>query len=232
MLRDILSDQFKLLGFRQPSRGIAVHWKPYLAYGFIVTFLAGVGRYWDNPKAQLWQNLGLGSIAYVVVLASLLWLIYLPLRPERWQFRNVLLFVTFCSAPALLYAIPVERFMSLPAAQAANAWFLGIVASWRVALLMVFLHRVARLEPLIVLIASLLPLTLIVTVLSILNLEHVVFNLMAGIRAEDASPNDVAYLIVLRITMFSVMAFPALLVAYGLLVFRAWRKKLGPDQPR
>lgn len=227
MLGSILSDQFRLLTFRKPSAGIALHWKAYLAYGLIVTCLVGMGRYWDNPHALLWQNLGLGSVAYVIVLACLLWLIYWPLRPERWQFRNVLLFITFCSAPALLYAIPVERFMSLPAAQSANAWFLGLVATWRVALLVFFLHRVAKLEWGVVVVASLLPLTLIVTALSLLNLEHVVFNLMAGIVPNRQGPNDFAYLVVLQITLFSVMAFPALVVAYALLVFRAWRRRRG-----
>lgn len=52
---------------------IPFDWKAFLAYGFIFTWLAGVGRYWDNPRAELWQIMGLGSIAYVFVLALIIW---------------------------------------------------------------------------------------------------------------------------------------------------------------
>ena len=70
-------------------------------------------------------------------------LIVAPLRPRNWSFVGVLIFVTLTSLPALLYAIPVEKFMSLETAQTANVIFLAIVASWRVALLIVFLKRAA-----------------------------------------------------------------------------------------
>jgi hypothetical protein len=223
MLRDIIADQLKILTFQRPSNGIALHWRQYLIYGFFVTWLAGIGRYWDNPKAHLFQHLGLGSLAYVIILAGLLWLIYMPLRPTKWQFRNILLFITLCSLPALLYAIPVERFMPMEAAQSANAWFLGIVATWRVALLSVFLTRVAQLRPVVVFVATLLPLALIVTTLTLLNLEHVVFDIMAGIEPENRSPNDLAYTVVVAISFFSVITLPILFIAYGVLVYRERR---------
>ena len=57
----------------------------------------------------------------------------------------MLIFVTLTSLPALLYAIPVEKFMALEYAQTANVLFLAVVASWRVALLIVFLKRAAGL---------------------------------------------------------------------------------------
>jgi hypothetical protein len=185
-----------------------------------MTWLAGIGRYWDNPRAELWQIAGLGSLAYVFSLALVLWLLILPLRARRWSYRNVLLFVCLTSPPALLYAIPVERFMSGEAALAANAWFLGIVASWRVALLLVFLKRDAGLRAWEAIVACLLPLALIVVSLALLNLEHVVFNLMSGIRAEDRSVNDAAYLVVLTLSYFSFLASPLLAIAYLWLVFR------------
>lgn len=220
MLKNIVADQFRILAFQRTSSGIALHWKQYLFFGLIVTWLAGIGRYWDNPKAHVLQHAGLGSLAYVFVLAMLLWLVYLPLKPSKWQFKNVLLFITLCSLPALLYAIPVERFMPLESAQSVNAWFLGVVATWRVALLGVFLNRVALLRPIVVFVATLLPLVLIVTTLTLLNLEHVVFDIMAGIRPEDKSPNDMAYTVVLVISFYSMMVLPILLIAYGILVYK------------
>ena len=214
VLRAILADQFRLLAFRRPSPLIRERWQGYLAFGLAVTWLAGIGRYWDNPKAHLWQYLGLGSIVYVFTLALVLWLLLMPLRPRNWSYRNILLFLTFTSLPALLYAIPVEKFMTLERAQSANAWFLAIVASWRVALLVVFLRRAAGLTGLAIVVATLLPLTIIVIALTALNLEHVIFNIMAGIREEHRSGNDAAYRVVFTLATFSFIASPLLFLAY------------------
>jgi len=190
----------------------------HLAFGLVFTWLAGVGRYWDSPRAALVQKLGLGSLAYVFVLAAFLYLILWPLRPAGWSYLRLLTFITLVSPPALLYAIPVERFLSLQGAQTANAWFLAIVASWRVALLFFFLMRLGQLRWYAVTVASLLPLAIIVVALFFLNLEHVVFDLMAGIRPEQRSPNDTAYMVVFLLSMLAWVASPALLIAYGVIV--------------
>lgn len=188
-------------------------------FGLSITWLCGVGRYWDHPKAELWQFLGLGSVTYVFIMALILWLIILPLQPRNWSYKNVLLFVSLTAPPAILYAIPVERFMSLEAAQRANVWFLASVATWRVALLLKYLISVAGLSGLRVLVATLLPLTLIVTALTLLNLEHVVFKLMAGLEPHERSANDSAYAVLFVITTFSVMASPILLAMYAWFVY-------------
>ena len=141
-------------------------------------------------------------------------------RHRDQQDYHLLLFVTLTSPPAVLYAIPVERFISFEAAQQVNVWFLAVVAVWRVALLAVYLMRVAGLSRFAVLVATLLPLTLIVATLTALNLEHVVFKIMAGLEDHEKSVNDGAYTVLLIITYFSVMAFPVLLVLYGWLIYR------------
>ncbi len=221
LLRTIIVDEIRILTFRRPTGPIAEHWRAYLAFGLFFTWLAGVGRYWDNPRALLIQHLGLGSIVYVFVLAGVLWLLLLPLRPSNWSYRGVLTFVTLTSPPAVLYAIPVERFLSLPTAQAVNAWFLAVVAAWRVALLVVYLRRVGNLRGFTLFVAPLLPLVLIVFTLAILNLEHIVFNLMSGIRPENASPNDLAYQVVGFLAALSYFAAPVLLLLYlGIVYFR------------
>src|SRR5262245_28405437 len=167
----------------------------------------------------------MGSVAYVFCLALVLWLLGLPLRPRHWSYRNVLVFVTLTSPPALLYAIPVEQFMAMQDAQRANAWFLAIVATWRVALLVWFLRRVSGLSRWATAVAALLPLSLIVFVLAALNLEHVVFNLMAGIRDESPSGNDAAYSIVFLLAMWSFFAGPVLAVIYVVMVIDAWHQR-------
>ncbi|MBI4987905.1 MAG: hypothetical protein HZC23_03695 [Rhodocyclales bacterium] len=224
MLKTLLIEEIRLLAFRPVSSAINTHWRAFLAFGLLFTWLAGVGRYWDNPKAQLWQYFGLGSIAYVFVLAIIVWGLLAPLRPKNWSYRNVLLFITLTSPPAVLYAIPVEKFMAADAARTANAWFLIVVATWRVALFFVFLRRVAALTAGTVVIATLLPLVIIIIALYALNLEHVVFSLMSGVREEDRSPNDAAYGVVFLLSMLSFAAAPFLAIGYVVAIIQAWSK--------
>ncbi len=213
-LHEILAFERRLLTFRRVGPIEADRRSAFLAFGLFCTWLAGIGRYWDNPRASTWQALGLGSIGYVFVLAAILWIIVAPLRPKHWSYWNVLLFVTLTSPLALLYAIPVERFLSLDLAASVNAWFLAVVASWRLALLFVFLHRVAGLRAIEAIIAGLLPMTAIVVALTVLNLEHVVFDLMSGISEDARSPNDAAYEIVLGLGLTSLYAAPVLFLAH------------------
>ncbi len=214
-----MSDELKLLSFRQFKPDTSI-FNYYLAFGLGFTWLCGIGRYWDNPKAHLWQYLGLGSVGYIFMLALILWLVIWPLKPANWRYKNVLLFVSLTSPPAILYAIPVERFMRFESAQAANVWFLAVVAVWRVALLFKYLSNSARLSGLCVLVATLLPLTLIVTVLAALNLEHVVFKIMAGLEDHEKSANDSAYMTMIIMTYFSVVASPVLLTIYGYFIYK------------
>jgi hypothetical protein len=96
--------------------------------------------------------------------------------------------------------------MELQAAQQTNLIFLLVVALWRVALLWVFLRRVAQLRGLVIGVACLLPLALIVVSLAALNLEHVVFNLMAGNGVQTQSTaNDAAYGAIFSLTVLSVV---------------------------
>ncbi|MBM3392084.1 MAG: hypothetical protein FJY34_08955 [Betaproteobacteria bacterium] len=113
--------------------------------------------------------------------------------------------------------------MAAEAARSANAWFLIVVATWRVALYVVFLKRVAGLSPGNVAVAALLPLVIIVIGLTMLNLEHVVFSLMSGIREEDRSPNDAAYGVVFMLSMLSFMAAPFLALGYLVAIVNAFR---------
>jgi len=221
----LLADVGRFLSFRQPSPALLQYWPESLGFGLVVTWLAGIGRYWDNPRAELWQLAGLGSVAYVLVLSLLLWLLIAPLRPQHWSFRNVLLFVTLTSPPALLYAIPVERFTSMDTAASLNAGFLAVVAVWRLALYAVFLKRVGQLSAFAVVISTLLPMALIVFALTVLNLEHVVFDLMSGIRDSDRSPNDTAYVVVLVTTVLAFYASPFLLLGYIGGIYHAWLQR-------
>ncbi|MDB4091459.1 hypothetical protein N9563_00290 [bacterium] len=204
----------------------------YLALGFFTAWLAGVGRYWDNPRAEIWQYAGFGSVAYILIMAGILWLFILPLRPHNWSYKTVLIFVGMTSPPAILYAIPVELYFSLDMAQLINVLFLGLVALWRVLLLFRFLIYSARLTGLAIFVAGLLPLTLIVTILTALNLEHVVFSIMGGLAPENVSPNDASYGILLLITFFSILAFPiTLILCFFQIIYQTIQLKKNKPQP-
>lgn len=215
LLKTILKDEFRLLTFRTPSAGIREHPGAYLAFGLVLTWATGVGRYWDSAEAMLWQHLGLGSLVYVFLLALVLWLLVAPLRPRNWSYRNILLFITLTSPPALFYAIPVEIFVSSSTALTINAVFLAVVAFWRVALLFVFLNRVAGLGGFTIVVAALLPLALIVDGLTFLNLEHLVYETMVGLRDPEGVQPKAAFTIVQAISTLSVLVTPVLLALYA-----------------
>ena len=224
---EMMRTQFAFLAFRPIRMSLQQDFWRWFTFVVLVTWVAGIGRYWDHPSAEYWQYLGVGSVVYIFCLSLLLYLIVWPLRPCNWTYRGVLVFVGLTSLPALLYAIPVERVLDLETAQSANAWFLGIVAVWRVALLIRYLIASARLHWFIVVTVSVLLLSGIVVALTLLNLEHVVFDLMAGIRPENASPNDLAYLVVLGLAFVSLWAFPVALVIYLAAVVHRQRSQEG-----
>ncbi len=225
----MLRTQFAFLLFRPVRISPTRNFVPWLGFVLAVTWLAGIGRYWDHPSAHAWQYLGLGSVAYIFCLSLILYLIVWPLRVASWSFRGVLIFVGLTSMPALLYAIPVERFVELGTAQEINAWFLAVIATWRVALLFRYLMTSAKLHWFAVTTVTVMLLSGIVVTLSMLNLEHVVFDIMAGVRESNASPNDQAYLVVVLLAFFSMWAFPVALLLYFGAIAHSYRTAKSDD---
>jgi hypothetical protein len=203
----------RLLTFRiSCEEFLRFHYK-HLAAGVVCTWIVGIGRWWDDPRANLLQHLGIGSVIYIFILSLLLWLVIRPLKPQGWSYRHVLTFVSLTSPPAILYAIPVERFTTLENARTLNVWFLAAVAAWRVALLVFYLSRHARLSPFSIAVAALLPITFIIVTLTVLNLERAVFDLMGGLRG-GGTANDSAYGILVGLSVLSMILFIQLLICY------------------
>lgn len=213
-IKKVISDAFRLLTFRATREEMLGFGGAHFAFGLICTWLVGIGRYWDNPKAEFLQHLGVGSVVYIFALSLLLWLVVKPLRPSEWSYFYVVTFVALVAPPAVLYAIPVQMFSVR--ANEINALFLLIVSVWRVALLIFFLKRFAALNLGYVLVVSLLPVTLIIFALVMLNLEKAVFDVMGGFT--DRTPNDGAYFLLNLISFFAMLGFPLLLVAYIVIV--------------
>ncbi|MEM6582923.1 MAG: hypothetical protein AAF699_16705 [Pseudomonadota bacterium] len=224
---EILQTQWRFLLFKPVTPNLRDHFSDYFAYVVLISLAVGVGRYWDHLDAEPWQYFGIGSLAYIFTLSLVLYLVVLPLKPRHWSFKSVLIFVGLTSLPALLYAVPVERFLSIGTAQSINAMFLATVAIWRVALYVNYLKSVADLGALDIAVAVLLPLSMIVVALSILNLEHAVFQIMAG-NPMPPTAGDLSYFVVLLLSFFAFITLPITVVLYLVAIYQKW--KVSPVQ--
>lgn len=213
-----------MLSGRFTGEDVAATGTSHLIVGLVFTWLAGIGRYWDSPRASILQHLGVGSLLYVLALSAFLWLLLMPLRPERWSYREILTFICAVSPPAILYAIPVERFLSLAEARRTNVWFLAIVALWRVVLYVIFLYRYARFRGLRWIVAAILPLVVIVFALTALNLERAAFDVMAGLDPAQGTSADTAYAVLFGLTLLSFYGAPVMLVLYVVAIATAWMR--------
>lgn len=219
----LAADTARVLTFRASARDFAALGRSHLWFGLAWVWLVGVGRYWDNPRVGLLEHAGIGSLVYVFLLTAFLYWMIRPLRPANWSYEALLTFIALTAPPAILYAIPVEAMLPLDQARSINAAFLGIVASWRVALLVGYLRRHGGLGWPEAAVGTALPLCGIVTVLTLLNLDRVVFDLMSG-NTDEESGQTVAYGILVMLTVASVWLVAPLAVAWAWLVARARRR--------
>ena len=212
----------RLLSFRLDRASMLEFTPRHFLAGLLGTWIVGMGRYWDDPGASLLQHLGLGSVIYIFVLSALIWLLVLPFRVEGWRYDRVLTFVSLTSFPAILYAIPVERFVSMKVAIEMNVWFLAVVALWRLALLLYFLRVFTRLWIIDIVTLTLLPVCGIIAALTALNLHRVVFDTMGGLH--ETSPHDGAYLVLFFLTLIATVLVIPLLIAYRVGIYRRMKQ--------
>jgi Yip1 domain len=217
MKMSLIQSIVNLLTFKMSREEMLNFNKSHFIVGLIGTWLVGMGRYWDDSKASLLQHLGLGSVIYIFVLAGFIWLILKPFYIEKWSYFTVLTFISLTSFPALFYAIPVERFVSIETANTINVWFLAIVALWRLCLLYYFIKHFTGLSSGNIITVTLMPICLIIAVLTMLNLHRVVFNIMGGIR--NPTPHDSSYFVLMFLTGVSMLLSIPLLIAYGLGIY-------------
>lgn len=222
-MRNLLKDTWQLLVLQLPGDNLVRLGRSHFYLGLFGTWLAGIGRYWDHPKAELGQALGLGSLGYIVILSALLWCVLRPVVGCAVSYWNLITFVSLTSFPAWLYAIPVEKFTRLETAISLNVWFLAVVAGWRVALLVRFARVRYQLGWWRVLVCCLLPITAIIFLLAALNLEHAAFAIMGGLR--NQTPGDGAYLAIILLSFLSIWLFPVLLLAWGWFVYSRLRHR-------
>lgn len=223
---------WRVLTFQASAEELRALDRRHLALGLAATWIVGIGRTWDDPTAPLLRRTGIGSLAYVVFLALVLWAVAAPLqrsRAHRLRLARVLTFVTLTAPPAALYAIPVERFTSIDAAIRMNLAFLALVAGWRVALLFSFLRRGAGLSPLAMITAALLPLAAIVLALVRLGHADHVMQIMGGLRERHAEEGVATALFLL--SALSIVATPVLALAWIGLAIHAHRARRSATAP-
>lgn len=209
---NVLKTILLLLTFRLSREKMLEFDKRHFISALIGTWIVGMGRYWDDDKASLLQHLGLGSVIYIFVLAAFIWIIVKPFKVDKWNYFTVVTFIGLTSFPAILYAIPVEKFVNIDTANSINAWFLAIVAVWRLCLLNYFLKRFTRLSYGNIVTVTLMPICLIISTLTALNLHRVVFNIMGGVH--DPSPHESSYFVLMLLTGISALLTIPLLIAY------------------
>ncbi len=220
---NILRTIFRLLFFRITREEIlSFQWKHFVG-GLLGTWIVGMGRYWDDPGALILQKFGLGSVMYIFVLSFLIWLIIKPFNIQKWNYFLVLTFVSLTSFPAIFYAIPVEKFISIQSANVINVGFLAVVAAWRLGLLFFFIKKATTLSDGIIMTVTLLPICLIITALTVLNLHRVVFDLMAGRR--NPTPHDDTYVVLIFLTVASAILVGPLLISYFIGIYKARKRK-------
>lgn len=139
-----------LIGDRAAIRAIASS-RGALWLGLLFVLSAGFAREYDGEDllAEPWHLLipVAASLATSFLLFSLLWINCreeFHCRREEFgkdkpsfqlAYRSFLSLYWMTAPLAWLYAIPVERFLSPGGATSANLWLLGVVALWRVVLM-------------------------------------------------------------------------------------------------
>lgn len=220
--KEVARDTLDLLTFRISRERLRSLGNRHLQFGLLATWVVGIGRWWDDPSANVFQHLGVGSVAYVFVLALLLHLVVAPIGPEHWGYRRILTLITLTAPPAILYAIPVELFLGVDVAAAVNAWFLAIVATWRVSLLVFYLRRGAGLDRVRCVVGTFLPLAGIVSVLTWLNLAQGTVAVMGGLR--ETTSSDITNWIVMLLSVLSTLLLPVFGLAWIVLAVITWRR--------
>lgn len=211
----LLADARDTLLFRIDAERIKRFGWAHLALGLIFTWIVGIGRWYDDEKAIDLQQLGVGSLLYVFVLALVIWIFGKGIANRRnWRYFTVLVYVTLTAPPAIIYALPVEKFFELDIAVKINLWFLAFVAAWRVALLVRLYAVLGEMNRLQTAICATLPVSLIIFIISSAGFANQIVNAMGGLRKDE--PQNVDFL-----TRISGTAF-LLSIAVGTTAFILW----------
>lgn len=203
----------RILTFRARIGDIEDDLVPLLLVGILLTWVVGIGRWWDDPREiPPLARMGLGSVAYVFVLSGLLWLISYPLARERVSYLDFAAFIAATSLPGIVYALPIEAISPNSTASAYNITALIFVSAYRVSLLIWFLSKILKMSVFRAIVTTFFPISLITGVISLADLGDQIINMMGGFR--NNVPQSAAREVVLAIGYISFVLAPLLLIIY------------------
>ncbi len=211
-MREAVLHFARALTFRVRSEDVADYGWWHFAIGLALTVLAGVGRWWDDPSAVVPQRIGLASLIYVFMLSLWLWAFAAPLANGAVHLGQIVVYVMMTSPVALLYALPVERWNTPQEAALLNVQLLGLVATWRIAMYLLFLKRAAQLTWFRTLSAAMLPIALVICALNLARISDEVARGMGGVR-ESTIPQPAEQALDLVFTT-AWLVFPVALVCW------------------
>ncbi len=204
---------FRILTFRAKREELAQNALAVLAIAIVITWLVGIGRWWDDPRElPLFVRLGAGSVIYVFAMSLLLWILANPISKEKLPYWSFAAFVASTSLPGLVYAVPMEQWTDLSTASTYNVWALTFVSVYRVSLLFWFYLRVLKLNAGEALVVTGLPISAISIVLVSLGHGARVLDIMGGLR-DRMSKTDMETIVGL-IGCLSWVIGPVLFIIY------------------
>lgn len=214
-LGEYIRDQFLLLTFRMPREKLQNLTDGHLFWGALITWVVGIGRWWDFDRASTIQRLGLFSIIYIVAFAGIFCLWLYPFQRPEFKFKALLRFTSMVSLPGILYAVPVERIIDASTASAYNLYALLVVAAWRLSLLIFYMVRASELHWLKGVAAALLPLDIVVVGVSVSGYQTHLIDFMGGVRQPVTSKTGTTQFL-FALMMFGVVLFLPLLAIYAI----------------
>ncbi|MGI8923601.1 MAG: hypothetical protein ACR2HJ_06100 [Fimbriimonadales bacterium] len=186
-MRQVLSDLGDVLLLRISGDRIrGLGWK-HFALGLVLTWIVGIGRWYDDPDAVLAQQLGAGSVGYIFVISLLICWLGGPFATAReipWTYPRVLTYVSLTALPGIVYAFPIEWVASASVSRYYNLSALALVSAWRVAMLVRLYRDGAGMKPTQTAATTLFLISGIVLVLSFARVLNAVASAMGGFREE------------------------------------------------
>ncbi|MBX3120373.1 MAG: hypothetical protein KF784_15025 [Fimbriimonadaceae bacterium] len=216
---EVLKLAVKVLSFRATKEELSKIGPAHLLLGVVMTWLVGMGRWWDDPEALPTQKSGAGSVIYIFVLGTVLWLFCRPIFRENSKWIQMVGFIGLTAPPAALYAIPVERFTDLHTAGSINYTFLGIVAIYRVALMLWYLCKIHSIGVWAAASVIGLPITAMLSILFATGLMNAIANVMSNIREIHSSEFAGFGEAIFTIGCGAIVLLPV----FGFSYIKAWR---------
>lgn len=208
-MKNAFVDMIDVLLLRITSERIRRFGWWHLFLGVAVTWLVGVGRWYDDPMADPVRLTGVGSIVYVLFLGTFIYLVARPLASADSPLRNagkVIIAVMLTAAPAALYAFPIERFGDPDLHLNYNTAALFVVSTWRVMMFYSILRQGGEMDKKQTWAVMLVVISVILGVLGFFGVLGAVANSMGGFRdaAEERGATLAGYAFLAAIPMFIV----------------------------